>query len=197
MPEVGFAAVVIALVLAVYATLASIISTRTDRGELWLSARRATIGVGALTSLASAILVYAFFTRDFSLAYVWEYSSRDLPAIYTFAGWWAGQPGSLLLWATFGSVYGAVLVIQNKEQNKELMPWVTAVIMALMAFFLAMIAFTSNPFERLPHTPTDGQGLNPLLQNMGSSSTRRPCSSDTSASPFPSPSRSLPSSPAA
>ena len=167
MGDIGFAAIVIALVISLYATVASVIAARSGQRDYWVSARNAVLVVAALTALASGILIYSFFARDFSLAYVAEYSSRDLAPIYTFSGWWAGQPGSLLLWATFGSLFGAIVVIQNRNQNQELMPWVVAVTMALMSFFLAMVAFTSNPFERLARVPADGLGLNPLLQNPG------------------------------
>ncbi len=167
MADIGFAAVIIALLLTVYAAAASIVSSGGRRPDVWLSARRAVMAAAAFTALASAVLIYSFFVRDYSMSYVAEYSSRDLPAIYTFSGWWAGQEGSLLFWATFGTMFGAIVVVQNRRQNQELMPWVVAVTMALMAFFLAMVAFTSNPFGKLPRTPADGLGLNPLLQNPG------------------------------
>src|SRR3546814_16934473 len=35
------------------------------------------------------------------------------------------------------------------------------------AGFLAFILFTSNPFERVSPAPIDGNGLNPLLQDIG------------------------------
>ncbi|MCI0454956.1 MAG: cytochrome c biogenesis protein CcsA, partial [Candidatus Dadabacteria bacterium] len=33
------------------------------------------------------------------------------------------------------------------------------------SFFIYLVAFVESPFERLPFTPDDGRGLNPLLQN--------------------------------
>ena len=38
---------------------------------------------------------------------------------------------------------------------------------AVVAFFVSVMLFGSNPFERLPFTPADGRGLNPQLQNVG------------------------------
>ncbi len=167
MPDIGYWAVIIALVVSVYATIAALVSARSSRNDLWLSARSAVLVAAGLTSIASAVLVYSFFTHDFSMAYVADYSNRSLPPIYLFSGWWAGQQGSLLLWATLCSVFAAIVVLQSYRQNRELVPYVMAVMMGLLSFFLAMIAFTSNPFERLPRTVPDGMGLNPLLQNPG------------------------------
>ncbi len=47
------------------------------------------------------------------------------------------------------------------------MPYVAGVTSAVVAFFVSVMLFGSNPFERLPFTPADGRGLNPQLQNVG------------------------------
>src|SRR3990172_5999387 len=167
MPDIGYAAIVIALVVSVYATIASLVAARSGRQDLWQSARSAVLVTAALTSLASLILIRAFTPHDFSIRYGAEYSSRDMSAISLFSGWGAGKAGSLLLWATLCAAFAAIVQIQSYRQNRELMPYVMAVTMALLTFFLAMVAFTANPFERLAVTPADGQGLNPLLQNPG------------------------------
>ena len=81
MPDIGYAAIVIALVVSVYATIASLMAARSGRQDLWQSARSAVLVTAALTSLASLILIRAFMTHDFSIRYVAEYSSRDMSAI--------------------------------------------------------------------------------------------------------------------
>ncbi len=45
------------------------------------------------------------------------------------------------------------------------MPYVNAVLLATSLFFLTLLVFAANPFERVGFVPPDGQGLNPLLQN--------------------------------
>ena len=167
MADVGYVALSIAFVLAVYAAIISLIAVRSGQGDLWLSARNAVWAAVALTSVASAALVYALVTRDFSLRYVAEYTSRDLSIPLTVSAWWAGQAGSLLLWSWLLAVFAGVVLIQNRRQNKELTPYTVAVIMAVLAFFLGIVIFAANPFEKLPATPADGLGLNPLLQNKG------------------------------
>jgi cytochrome c-type biogenesis protein CcmF len=167
MGDIGHVALVIAFALAVYSAGASLIAARTGQGDLWLSARNAVWAAVALTSLASAILVYSLVTRDFSLRYVTEYTSRDLSIPLTLSAWWAGQAGSLLLWSWLLAVFAGVVLIQNRRQNHELTPYTVAVIMANLTFFLGLVLFVENPFEKLPTTPADGFGLNPLLQNKG------------------------------
>jgi cytochrome c-type biogenesis protein CcmF len=167
MADIGYVALSMAFVLAAYAAVASLIAVRSGQGDLWLSARNAVWAAVALTSVASAALVYALATRDFSLRYVAEYTSRDLSMPLTLSAWWAGQAGSLLFWSWLLAVFGGVVLIQNRRQNKELTPYTVAVIMAVLTFFLGIVIFAANPFEKLPVTPADGLGLNPLLQNRG------------------------------
>jgi len=167
MADIGYVALSMAFVLAAYAAVASVLAVRSGQGDLWLSARNAVWAAVALTSVASAALVYALATRDFSLRYVAEYTSRDLSMPLTLSAWWAGQAGSLLFWSWLLAVFGGVVLIQNRRQNKELTPYTVAVIMAVLTFFLGIVIFAANPFEKLPVTPADGLGLNPLLQNRG------------------------------
>ena len=167
MADIGYLALSMAFVLAAYATVASLIAVRSGQGDLWLSARNAVWAAVALTTVASAALVYSLATRDFSLRYVAEYTSRDLSMPLTLSAWWAGQAGSLLFWSWLLAVFAGVVLIQNRRQNRELTPYTVAVIMAVLAFFLGIVIFAANPFEKLPFTPADGLGLNPLLQNKG------------------------------
>ncbi len=46
------------------------------------------------------------------------------------------------------------------------MPVLNTVFMSIILFFLAMILFANNPFAINPTPATEGQGLNPLLQNI-------------------------------
>ncbi len=167
MGDIGYVALVVAFALAVYSAGASLVAVRTGHGDLWWSARNAVWVAATLTTLASAALVYSLLNRDFSLRYVAEYTSRDLSMPLTFAAWWAGQAGSLLLWSWLLAVFAGAVLIQNRRQNQELTPYTLSVIMAILAFFLGVVLFAENPFERLATTPADGLGLNPLLQNKG------------------------------
>jgi cytochrome c-type biogenesis protein CcmF len=73
--------------------------------------------------------------------------------------------GSMLLWALILAGYATAAMIVTRRRLPRLAPHAAAVLLAIMAFFLVVMVFSSRPFERLDFTPLDGQGLNPLLQN--------------------------------
>ena len=92
-----------------------------------------------------------------------------MPDIYKFASWWGGQEGSLLFWSWLLASYSSVVVWQNRRKFRDMMPYVTAILMATQTFFLILIAFVAKPFNvwqegRLIVDLRDGNGLNPLLQ---------------------------------
>ena len=167
MTYIGNFALLIALVVTGYSILASIIGIRWKRNELVKSAMNATIGMSGLLTVSIAALLYAFITNDFELAYVADYSSRNLPLVYTLSALWGGQAGSLLFWAWLLGVCMTVVVIQNRRQNISLLPYVNIILAVVQLFFLILLSSVSSPFTRLDVVPLDGQGLNPLLQNPG------------------------------
>src|SRR5262249_54177766 len=84
---------------------------------------------------------------------------------YTVAALWGGMKGSLLFWLIILTSFSATVVLQNRDRNRELMPYVVSVLLVIAAFFLALLVFVVPPFERLAFTPPEGRDLNPLLQN--------------------------------
>jgi cytochrome c-type biogenesis protein CcmF len=164
MADLGYAALIAAFVISVYAAIAAFVGAQARISELWFSTRNAVFVAFGLTSVASATLVYAFFTHDFSIRYVAEHSSSDLPPAYLLAGWWAGQAGSLLFWTWILSVAAVIVVVQGEKRAREQLPYVVAVLMAIVAFFLGIVSFATNPLEKLPLALSEGTGLNPLLR---------------------------------
>lgn len=167
MVDLGNVALLTAFIIAAYATVASFVGARAKIPELWLSAWNGVIATFALTTIASGALLYALLSRDFSIRYVAEYTNSSLSVPYTVAAFWAGQAGSLLLWASLLSLFSVLVLIQSRERTRALLPYVLTVIMGVEAFFLGIIAFTTNPFDRLPVAIADGVGLNPLLEDPG------------------------------
>ncbi|MBI2881555.1 MAG: heme lyase CcmF/NrfE family subunit [Candidatus Tectomicrobia bacterium] len=167
MPTLGSFSIALSLLVSVYAGV-TVLWGAAKREAAWVrSGERAVWAVGGLLTVASILLIYAFWARDFRLAYVASYSSRDLPLPYTLSAFYAGQDGSLLFWVWMLSLFAWMVVHQNRRQNRVLMPWVVAVLMGVVLFFLAVLLFLANPFRVLSSPPADGQGLNPLLQNPG------------------------------
>src|SRR5881409_3476440 len=165
MPEVGRLAVCLALLFAAYGVLAGVAGGLGRRAPLVRSAEHAASAVFALVVVAVAILLRSLLAHDFSLEYVAAYSSSTLPVQYTVAALWGGQKGSLLFWAFMLTLFTTIVQVQNRERNRDLMPWVTATLMTTATFFLGLLTFVTDPFERLPIAAREGADLNPLLQN--------------------------------
>jgi cytochrome c-type biogenesis protein CcmF len=170
MENLGSLAILLAFLLATYATLASWIGEWKQRPFLVASGERAVYAVWVMLTIASGVLVYALMTNDFRLAYVAGHSNRDLPTLYKFAAWWGGQEGSLLFWAWILGSYSAVVVFQNRKRHRRILPYVITMLMGTMSFFTLLISFIASPFEvltvgKLITAVPDGNGLNPILQH--------------------------------
>lgn len=165
MVETGSISIFLAFAVSVYTVIASVVGARYRNRDLVQSGEHAALAVCFLLIIATVSLLHSLLNLDFSLKYVAMNTSSDLLPIYRITSLWAGQAGSLLLWCLILSIYTAVVVIQNKRQSRQLMPYVIATLLAVSSFFIFLIAFVENPFERLPFVPLEGRGLNPILQN--------------------------------
>jgi hypothetical protein len=88
------------------------------------------------------------------------------PFFYKVAGYWGGLDGSIMFWVALLALFGSSAVYVNRQRHRLLIPWVVATISVVEMFFLFLMVIHNNPFETFPSShPSDGQGLNPLLQN--------------------------------
>src|SRR6266849_2438582 len=111
---------------------------------------------------ASAVMINAFLTDDFSIKYVQHYSDAAQPLFYKITSYWGGLDGSIMFWVFLLSVFGSSAVYANRERHRELIPYVVAVISSVQMFFLFLMVVHKNPFTTFLTTPpTDGNGLNP------------------------------------
>jgi cytochrome c-type biogenesis protein CcmF len=167
MTILGQIALWLALLLAAWGSAVGILGGIRQRPALMQSARRTSYALFGVLSVASIALLVALLRHDFNVQYVWAYTSRNLPIPYTLSAFYGGQAGSLLFWAFVLTVFGAAAQWLTPKRYDYLMPYVAAVTSMVTLFFVAVVLFASNPFERLAFTPLDGNGLNPQLQNPG------------------------------
>src|SRR3989475_4444285 len=167
MAQIGSFALLLALALSAYSFLAGLLALLrpgTGSERLGETARRAGIAAFAVVLLAAVVLVIAAFQDDFSIAYIFHHSNRDLPAPYKFATLWSGQEGSLLFWSLLLSAYGLVLRLRHKTDSR-LFAHAAVISAAVQVFFLLLLNVAAHPFAVMQGTlPQDGNGLNPLLQ---------------------------------
>jgi cytochrome c-type biogenesis protein CcmF len=164
MADLGRAALVVSLGLAVYALVAGTLGALEGRRRLADSARNALIACFGTTLVAAAILASALARHDFTFAYVASHTSRDLPTVYALSAFWGGQEGSLLLWLLVLSGYGALAVALNRRLLRDLVVWVVPVIAGILTFFAFMLVAVASPFVTQTRA-LDGAGLTPSLQN--------------------------------
>jgi cytochrome c-type biogenesis protein CcmF len=157
----------VALLMAAWSATVSFAGASTGRRDLLLSGERALFASTGFVVVASIGLWTALFAHDFSIKFVASYTSANLPKVYTFTAFWAGQSGSLLFWALILALYSAAAVFFGRRRNRDMMPYVTGTLSVISLFFLLTLCLGANPFERLDWTPPDGRGMNPQLQNPG------------------------------
>ena len=135
----------------------------------------------------AVILFYIIFNHYFEYAYVWQYSSKELPIKYIISCFWAGQEGSFLVWALFQALIGLILIRVSREWEPGVMSFfsLSQVFVSSMMLGVSMGAWEigSSPFELLRESVAtiedtifmsgdylsrlrDGNGLNPLLENI-------------------------------
>jgi len=141
------------------------------------------------------ILFYIIYNHLFEYKYAWQHSSRSLELKYLLACFWEGQEGSFLLWSIWHCLIGLVIIKTAKKWEAPVMTVVSFAQLALATMIAGLYIFGwkmgSNPFILLrdsgvlDNSPalhvnfdvnqplkldymssiTDGNDLNPLLQN--------------------------------
>ncbi len=185
--DLGLIALVIAFLLSIYATFISLYGGWQNR-PLWVdSARNASLLVFPFLTISIIVVVYALYTFDFSLGYVYDVSSREMSPFLRVTALWGGQQGSVLFWAWLMAAFVGMVLLRKWDRDRELMPYVIFVSMLTTAFFVGVVLFITNPFTRLwyvqgatdltqalfqplnsiPYYPENGSGLNPLLRHFG------------------------------
>ena len=165
--DLGYIFLALSLVIAVYACITSILSVLNQSSSLRTRALVSTYCIALLMLLASSILVYSFITHDFGLRYVTMHSNESMPIYYVIAAFYSGQEGSLLYWSTTLAVLTAISLYIYRNANYKIIGYTTGILTAVFVFFIYVLIFQANPFERLPMSMPDGQGLNPLLRDPG------------------------------
>lgn len=167
-PVAAFGTVVLlfAFVVAAYGVATGIIGNSQHRRRLVNSSVYSLYSFFGLMLLASALMIYAFVTHDYTIKYVVHYSDTSMPLWYKITAYWGGLDGSLMFWVAVLAAFSAVAVWANHKRHRDMIGYVVAVVLLGQLFFLGILIYNKNPFATyLTTPPIDGRGLNPLLQN--------------------------------
>src|SRR6202012_241316 len=110
---------------------------------------------------------YCYVASDFSVLNVYENSNSQMPLIYRFASVWGNHEGSMMLWVSILTFFGALVAVFGTNLPLVLKANALAVQAWIAAAFHLFILITSNPFLRIADAPLEGQDLNPILQDPG------------------------------
>ena len=119
-----------------------------------------------LLLVSFGLLVFSFVRSDFSLALVANHSHSTKPLFYKIAASWGNHEGSLLLWVLLLALYGSAFALFSKTIAPKTKSYTLMTQALLLVLFLGFLIFTSNPFQRIEEIVFQGQGLNPVLQDI-------------------------------
>ncbi len=146
--EIGLVSLFLSFVASIYALAVSVYSTRRHSDRLLLSARNAGLLTFPLLTLSCLVLWIALVQGEYQISYVWSVSNPETPLFYRLTALWGSQKGSLLFWCFLMSAFAFGALILNWRSHYRLMPYVIAYLMATQAFFIGLVLFMENPFER-------------------------------------------------
>lgn len=156
----------LSFIVALFGMLFAAVGAVKNQPRLTEAALQAVYLFCGLIAMDVLLLIYALYTHDFSLKYVQDYSNATQPTIYRITALWGGQAGSLLFWTLLLGIYGAASFAANRDRLQAILPHSIVVFLGIAIFFSSMLLVKANPFEaqRLGEIPSDGAGMNPLLQ---------------------------------
>ena len=166
-PELGHFALILAALLAIAQSMLPLWGAQ--RGDARLMGSGAPLALAGFVAIAIsfAALMWAYATNDTTVVNVVANSHSLKPMLYKLTGTWGNHEGSMILWVMVLAGCSAAVAAFGRDLPSALQARVLAVMGMISLGFLAFVLFTSNPFERIWPAPPDGQGLNPLLQDIG------------------------------
>ncbi|WP_406658080.1 cytochrome c biogenesis protein CcsA [Methanolobus sp. ZRKC2] len=183
--NVGMILIWIAFITCVVATVLSLGKIITSRHKFGILSKRMEFFCAAATTLSMIVLVFQLLVVNASYDYVFSHSSIDLAWYYRISALWAGQEGSLLLWAW--AILMMLLLMQYTNPTKHLagtrLMDITRMTSLAISSVLLLLLVLKNPFAAyhvvegigveltnwnpfvVLHDVPYGQGMNPLLRN--------------------------------
>src|SRR5690349_15399897 len=110
MASLGSFLLLSAFVVCAYAAAMSVAGARRRSRRLIESGVGAFYLVSAIMTVASAVIVYAFVTGDFTIKYVARYSDSVQPLFYKLTSYWGGLHGSIRFSVFLLSLFGSAAV---------------------------------------------------------------------------------------
>ena len=164
-PGLGRALILLALLAASAGAMVGFTAGRRSSAAGGALARRLAYAFAGAMLAANLLMVWALLARDFSVSYVAQVGSRQVPAWVAVTSLWSSLEGSMLFWGAVLGIAVAAATFLNRDRHPEYMPYAIGTWLACAAFFSFLLAGPAQPFLTVSDPPADGPGPNPLLQN--------------------------------
>lgn len=167
-PEIGHFALLLCLPIAIFLACVPLLGASYERAEWMRLGPLLALGQWLFLLVAFICLTHSFLTDNFTVKLVAMHSNSALPWYFKFSAVWGNHEGSLLLWVLILASWTLAVGYASQSLPLDMRARVLSVLGMISIGFLLFIIFTSNPFERLLLNPvSDGNDLNPLLQDIG------------------------------
>lgn len=184
--------IILSFCAALLATISYYFATVSSRGDAfqkqsaegWRKIARIAFSLNFLAVVGiGSCLFYIIYNHLFEYHYAWAHSSTTLPVYYIISSFWEGQEGSFWLWTFWQGILGIVIMLRGRSWENPVMTTVmlsqTFIASMLVGVEIFSTRVGSSPFILLRDAVpgpifarpdylsliTDGNGLNPLLQN--------------------------------
>lgn len=191
--NLGKISIFLSLAASLYSFISFVYSVQQpDQASFWKRAGRIGFAIHSVAVFSIFATLFVIIQRHyFEYQYAWQHSSTDLPLRFMVSCFWEGQEGSFLLWMVWHVLLGLLLMWRSgKEWEAPVMAVLALSQVMLSTMLLGIDVFGvklgSNPFVLLRDAQpdilnipivkargeanylsiiTEGNGLNPLLQN--------------------------------
>jgi len=186
--NIGRLAIIVVFVASLIAAVSFFFSEKKsdekEKADFFNLGKWSFIAMSLAMAAIFSTLFYIIYNHYFEYYYAWRHSSLELPVYYIISSFWEGQEGSFLLWMFWQTVLGLIILKFSKSYRTPVLMWMSLAQMLLCSMLLGIYIFDyrmgSNPFtmlrDAMQNAPifkqanylsfiTDGNGLNPLLQN--------------------------------
>ena len=133
----------LALGLALIQGTMPIVGARTDDPVLMSMAAPTAVAQFAFVAMAFAALAVCYVISDFSVLNVFENSNSQMPFIYRLTSIWGNHEGSMMLWVSILTFFGALVVVFGNNLPPVLKANALAVQAWIAAAFHLFILTTS------------------------------------------------------
>jgi len=118
-----------------------------------------------LVLISFICLIISFINSDFSNVTVYNNSHTTKPLFYKISGTWGNHEGSILLILLILIFFIFLFLLSSKKEPKKYQIFTVIFQEIIILGFFLFILITSNPFSKLFPIPSEGLGLNPILQD--------------------------------